>query len=138
MAVAVEIGNLGDLAAERGDLARAADLLVEALEVSREIGSVYMLVNFLPSFAVLAIRARADEDGIRLLGAARALETTSGLAADPNSSIDEAADAARERLGEAVYAEVLSEGTRLSSDDAVGLALNVARRIRQGAQAPGA
>ena len=88
-----------------------------------------MLVNTIPSFAVLAIRAGYDEDAARLFGTARALEQTSGLVADPNSSLDEAVNTARERLGDARYAELMSEGTMLSTDEAVDLCLGLANLI---------
>jgi tetratricopeptide (TPR) repeat protein len=133
LSVAVEIANLGDLAAERGDLPRAAELLAEGLTVSREEGSSYMILNTVPSIAVLAVRAGFDEDAARLFGAGRALASSSGMVPDPNPHIDEASDAARDRLGEARYAQLMSEGTMLTSDAAVDLALAVTDAIRRGA-----
>lgn len=128
MAVAVEIGNLGDLAIERGNLRRAAELLAEALQISHASGSAYMLVNFLPSFGILAARAGMDEDAARLFGAGHALASSAGLIPDPNPAIDDASARARDRLGEARFAQLLADGTSLATDEAVALAFAVARR----------
>jgi tetratricopeptide (TPR) repeat protein len=129
LSVAVEIANLGDLAVERGQLAKAAALMADSLRASVEADSVYMLVNAMPSFAVLAVRAGFEEDAARLVGAGKALEASSGLIPDPNSSIDDAVAAARERLGGGRYDALRAEGEALSSDAAVRLAFDVGARI---------
>lgn len=129
LSVAVEIANLGDLAAERGQLSKAARLMADSLEVSVEVGSQYMLVNAFPSFAVLAEQAGFDDDSARLVGAGRAISATAGLIPDPNSLLDEAVERTRDRLGEVRFAELLAEGTMLSTDAAVDLARAVSARI---------
>jgi hypothetical protein len=131
LAVAMDLDNLADIALERGDLGRAARLLTDAVEIGQKTGSPYVLANALPSVSVLAVRAGMDEASARLAGASRAIEQTAGLTPDPNSSMDDAVDTARERLGEARYAELLAEGTMLTSDDAMALALDVTRRVQQ-------
>src|SRR5688572_16718035 len=77
--VAVEIANLGDLAMEAGDHTDAAGRLAEALEVARDLDSQYLIVNPLPSVAALAASVGQDETSARLIGAATALSTSSGL-----------------------------------------------------------
>ena len=64
VAVAVEMSNLADLELERGNLARAAQLHAEVLDVSHRAGSVYMLVNGLP----LSPRWRCERAGRRMPG----------------------------------------------------------------------
>lgn len=133
VSVAVETANLADLALERGNLARAAQLHAEALDVSHQAGSVYMLVNGLPSFAALALRAERLEDAARLIGAADALSQSSGLMPDPAGELPREREELARELGEDRYGELLAEGARLSGDDAVSLARNVAARIEAGA-----
>lgn len=132
LSVAVEISNLGDLAAERGDLPRAARLLAEGLEIGHELDNKYMLVNGFPSFAVLCVQAGRPADGARLFGAADAIARSSGLIPDPNSTMDEARASARASLGEELFAKLHDEGERLSADDAVALSLGVARDLARG------
>jgi tetratricopeptide (TPR) repeat protein len=134
LSVAAESANLGDLAAERGNYPRAARLLGDALEVSHEIGSMYMLVNTLPSIAVLAVRAGLDEPAARLFGAATALASRSGLIPDPNDSVDEARSNLRERLGKDGLERLDREGERMSDDDAVALAMEIANRLKSRSQ----
>lgn len=131
LSVAVEIANLGDLAAERGDLGRAAAMLGEALAVGQEIDSRYMIVNTLPSVAALAVRAGMFAEGARLFGATDSIANAAGLVPDPNSDADDARRQARDRLGDADFALELAEGGSLAADDAVALALSVARRIEK-------
>jgi tetratricopeptide (TPR) repeat protein len=128
LSVAVEIANLGDLAAERGDLPRAAQLLAEVIEISHELDSKYMLVNSFPACASLCVRAGIADDGARLFGAADAIANASGLVPDPNTVADEARASARELVGDR-FASLLAEGARLSEDDAVALALRVTRAL---------
>jgi hypothetical protein len=114
---------------ERNEAAEAARLLTEATATARDLDSPYLLVNLLPTFAALAARAGLDEDAPRLLGAGRSLEQTSGLDAETSPASLQAVDDARDRLGEARFAELLAEGARLPSDDAVALAMAVAQRV---------
>ena len=132
VSVAVEIGNLADLELERGNLRRAAQLHAESLELSHAAGSVYMLVNGLPSFAALALRAGQHEAAARLIGAADAIANVSGLTPDPGTELEKERNEIRKRFGPDVYAVLLAEGASLSADDAVGLAKEVASRIDDG------
>jgi tetratricopeptide (TPR) repeat protein len=130
--VATDIAILGKVAMQRGDVPRSAALLGEALDVTRGIRSAYIVVNMLPLCAELAVRGRLVADAARLFGAGRAHEQTSGMLADPSPTLDEAIATARDRLGEARFAELLSEGTMLSADDALNLAAAVTRELRFG------
>lgn len=120
---AVEIANLGDLAAEDGDLAGAADALGQALEVAAELDSQYLILNLLPSLAVVAARSGNDEAAARLIGAMDALSETSGLSPDPGNS-QPPLDEANRRLG-ARFQGLRAEGHALSLADVIVLARRV-------------
>ena len=126
---AMEITNLGELAAERGDLSRAASLLIEALSTSHEVGSIFMLVNLVASIGVLALRSTENEDAARLFGASEALGKIAGIVPDASRAVAEAGAEARVRLGAGRYSTLATNGGALSADAAVNLALRVARRI---------
>lgn len=127
--IASELSNLGDMAVERGDLRRGARYLTEALQLSNEARSSYMIVNLLPSFAALAVSARRHEDATRLFGAADAVAASSGLIPDPGGDHPAARDEARDHLGEAEFATLLAEGTLMSTDAAIRLAQEMADQI---------
>lgn len=129
LSVAVELANIGDLAREEGDHARAAHLLAEALAVSHELGSKYMLVNTLPSFAALAEEVGVDDDAARLFGTADGMAAAAGVVADPGTEMAEHRERLRNRMGEAAFAERLAEGSTLSAEDAVALCLNLAQEL---------
>lgn len=130
--VATDIALLGNIAMQRGDVPRSAALLGEALQLTRESRSAYMVVNMLPLCGELAVRGRLVEDAARLFGAGRAHAQSSGMIADPSPTLDEAMATARDRLGEARFAELLSEGTVLAADDALNLAAAVTEELRFG------
>ena len=128
-AVAVELSNLGDLSAEDGDLAAGAEQLAEGLRVGHELGSRYLIVNLLPSFAALAARGGDDATAVRLLGAAAEAASSSGLIADPGAFASGTEAGLRERVDLADFDRLFADGGLLPHDAAVGLALDVARTI---------
>lgn len=129
LSVASELANIGDIAAEEGDLAGAARILGDVMKTSHELGSKYMLVNMFPSLASLASRAGLDEDAAVLFGAADAAAFEAGFIADPNPPADAERAALRDRLGEGHFAELLAAGTSLGNDAAVARALDVATQV---------
>jgi tetratricopeptide (TPR) repeat protein len=129
VSVAVEMSNLADLELERGNVAKAAQLHAEALEVSHRSGSVYMLVNGLPSFAALALHAGLAEDAARLLGAAQAIAAAAGLTPDPGSELTSERAGLEEQLGAERYMRLVAAGAALSADEAVDLAKQIAGQI---------
>ena len=129
VSIASELSNLGDIAVERGDLRRGSRYLAEALQLASQARSQYMIVNLLPSFAALAVRAQRHEDAARLFGVADGVAAAAGLIPDPGGEHAESRDEARKQLGEAAFATLLAEGARASTDDAVQLAQNLADQI---------
>jgi len=119
--VASELSNLGDLAMEAGDVRAAGRYLAEAWQVGVELGSDYLLVNILPSLAVLAATSDVDR-AARLFGAADALARTSGLAPDPGAGHPEERAALRARLGAERFDALEAEGRALSREEMTALA----------------
>ena len=129
VSVAVEMSNLADLELERGNVARAAQLHAEALEVSHRDGSVYMLVNGLPSFAAMALKAGLAEDAALLLGAADAIANFARMTPDPGNELTSERAELDRRLGPERYVTLAAKGASLSTDEAVELAKRVAAQI---------
>lgn len=121
---AVEIANLGDLAAEDGDLTGAAVLLREALEVAAELDSQYLILNLLPSLASVAAASGDDESAARLIGAADGVGERSGLVPDPGAW-QPPLDAAAGRLGK-TFPILREEGAGLGLAEVLALARRVA------------
>lgn len=126
----VEEANVGDLAAEDGELQEAAARLGAALRVADDVGSRYLVLNLLPSIAAIAARTGADADCARLLGATDALSRVTGLIPDPGNW-QSVFDDAKARLGEQ-FDRLTNEGRQLSERAAVDVALDVADRAAAG------
>jgi tetratricopeptide (TPR) repeat protein len=130
-AIAVEIGNLADLAMERGDLAGAARRHAAVLTVARDLDNRYLLINELPSFAVLAARAGDLDAAARLLGATDAIAESAGLVPDPGTAASGEEELRRGMAAHEVIA-LRTAGASMRPGDAITLALAVARRLSGG------
>ena len=128
LSVAVEVANLADMDAEDGDYAAAGRRLTEVLRTAERLGSVYLIVNTLPSIAFAAASTGRDADAARLLGAMDGVAASSGLAPDPGNWDLEAA---RTRLG-SDYARLRAEGEALSRTEAVNMGITVAEQLGAG------
>ena len=126
--VSVEVANLGDLAAEHGDIVTAATYLLQALDVAIELDSRYLILNLLPSLAVLAAGAGDDDAAARLIGAAEGVGERSGLVPDPGAW-QPALDDAERRLG-ARFATLRADGRALELSEALELARRTASSLR--------
>ena len=128
-AIAAEVANLADLAAEENNLTEAARRLREALEIARELQSQYLMVNLLPSLAAVAARAGDDVSCARLIGANEALASSSGLIPDPGNWQPVMSDAAG-RLGDR-FDTIRAEGAALDPGAAMELGLAVASAVSE-------
>jgi tetratricopeptide (TPR) repeat protein len=122
--IAVEIANLADMALEDRDTKEAASSLAEVLGIARDLGSQYLILNMLPSIAVLAALIGDDESSAKLLGATEALSRSTGLLPDPGNW-QAVLDRVGTRLGEG-YKTAKQVGAELGTDAAIELALSVA------------
>lgn len=122
--VAVEASNLADLDVEAGDVAAGAQRLADALDVARELGSQYLVLNLLPSIATAALARGHGEAAGRLIGATDAMSTATGLVPDPGV-LELAVERATDALG-AGLGRLRQEGAALGSAEAVELARRTA------------
>jgi tetratricopeptide (TPR) repeat protein len=119
--VAVELGNLGDMAAEAEDFVAAARYLGESLSISAELGNMYLLPGLIGSVGALGIRAGLAERGASLVAAARAIYQTIKLEPDPStaSMLEEAEALATAAILPDLLQSARTRGQGLSLDDAV-------------------
>lgn len=118
--VAVELGNLGDMALEQGDIDAASNYLHETLRLARERNTQYLLLGGLLTAVRLAGRRGDPAAAVRLEVAARAGYREAGLIPDPSSEggIDEILADARATLGPG-FARAQSKGASMTVDEAV-------------------
>jgi tetratricopeptide (TPR) repeat protein len=116
VAIAAELGNLGDLALERGDVEAAGRYLDEALTLARDTGSDYLVLAGLLSAAKLTARKGDLRAAVRLIAAARAGYERAGLVPDPGSEdgIGDLLTDGRAQLGDA-FQSVWDDGASQSA-----------------------
>jgi predicted ATPase/DNA-binding SARP family transcriptional activator/DNA-binding CsgD family transcriptional regulator len=141
LSVAREIGSGGtafvpevlvnsSLAAlSRGDLARSATLLIEALTLALDRGANPSVVNALEAMASLAACRDDATHAARLWGAAEAAREVSAIALPPGDrKLHEPHLAtARSRLGDEAWAAALAEGHAMTLEEAAEYALSTAQ-----------
>jgi non-specific serine/threonine protein kinase len=119
--------HLGRSLTEQGKAAEALPLLREALDCDRETGNRWYLAEALEAVAAAAARLGEAEPAARLWGAAAALRDVLGAAIPPPDRVrvDAEATAARDRLGEAIFAAALENGRALTPEEAAAEAAAV-------------
>ena len=118
--------SLGELMQARGDYECAAGYLRESLVLIRELNDRACALTTLDSLAVLAA-ARGDvARAARLLAAAGASRVAQGrsLPSTEQDRLDQAANACA-RLGRATFAAAWSEGSAMTLEQAIGVALTL-------------
>ena len=138
LALSREIGNrlaastalygLAAAAQGQGDLERAADLYAEGLKSSAEAGNKANIAYGLEGLAQVAMARAETERAAQLFGAAESsLEAAGGALyayAQDRSLHDQAVDAIRTRLGEAIFSAAWTKGVSMSLDEAVEYGLS--------------
>jgi tetratricopeptide (TPR) repeat protein len=122
--VAAEAGNLSVVERQLGNLERATQLALEAMQISELRGDEWMHPYELNSLAAIAA---AKQDFVRaatLLGAAARLMERMGTAWPPDEKphFDATRSAAEAALEPSAFARAWSSGDRMSSADAVSFA----------------
>jgi predicted ATPase/DNA-binding CsgD family transcriptional regulator len=117
------LAGLGRIETGQGELELAGQHLAESMELSRATGSRIGVIRGLDSFAALAIAQGSPEVAVRLAAAAAALRREANLPGTPAGRTERLLTSAG--LGEAATKELWAEGSELSSDAAVDLALTV-------------
>jgi hypothetical protein len=119
--VALNLGNLGELAIERGDLGRARQLLRESLAGLRPLGDRSSLLQAIERVAGLAAADGEVVRAARLAGAAHARRQELGEPLGPAEAaiFDRRLASARAALSAEQLAEAWESGAALSLDEAL-------------------
>ena len=122
--VGVSLGTLGWVALREGDWNRAIARLGESLEVRREIGDKSGSAWCLERLAEVAMATGQAEKAVRVFGAAAALRASIGSVIDPVDQPDykRLLAALRAELGDALFTAAWTDGSTLTSEQAVAYA----------------
>jgi non-specific serine/threonine protein kinase len=119
---------LGRVVRDRGDLARAAALYQEGLALWWELGDRWFIAYALAGLVVIAEEAGQPDRAARLIGTVDAVSQASSpvmLLPTEQARYRRAADAVRDRLGEAAFAATRAAGRAMPLAEAVALAAAV-------------
>jgi non-specific serine/threonine protein kinase len=119
--IILALGDLGNLARDQGDYARALALFREALELGRSRPGTRFVTEVLEAVGIVAA-ARQAERATRLLSAARAQRDRLGLryrVREDQAALEQALSAARAALGEEVFAAAWAAGRMLTPAQAI-------------------
>jgi predicted ATPase/DNA-binding CsgD family transcriptional regulator len=117
------LAGLGRLAISQGELALARRHLTESIELSRSSGSRIGVIRALEAFTTLAIAEDDPVLAVRLAAAAAAIRRATELPGGSPASWSRRVLDVAARLGDEVIGELWAEGSTLSSDAAVALAV---------------
>jgi predicted ATPase len=119
--IARTLASLGSVECEVGEHAQASRLYEESLELARRMGVNHTILPCLEGVARVAVAQGRMERAARLWGAAAALREDMGWPLPPAKRVehDSAVAAAREALGEVVFAGAWARGHALPLDEAI-------------------
>ena len=122
------LGALYDRAEREGRYAEARDLLVQSYRIDRELGNVPFLSLNLGRFAVIHTREGNLEIAVRLLACCVTMFDQIGFSPESwmTREIDDATEAVRTKLDPEIFDAAWEQGSRMSLDAAVALALGEA------------
>jgi tetratricopeptide (TPR) repeat protein len=119
------IWGLGNVVLEQGDYGSAQALYEESLTIRRELADSLGIAYSLGHVAMLSVKEGRSEQAARLGGAAEALREVLGSRLPPNENeeYERNVAAAREALGEEVFAVAWEAGRAMTWEQAVAYAL---------------
>jgi hypothetical protein len=119
------VGNLGAVAEQAGDLARARTALAESLLLAQRLGYRWWVGWCLDNLGRVAAAIGESERAARLLGAAAALRPSTGepVRSGLESVQEELVALIRATLGEAATAAALAAGAALPLEEVIAEAL---------------
>lgn len=117
------LAGLGRVAMDLGATVQARQHLAESLRLSHATGTRIGVARGLEAFAALAVQEGRPELAVQLAAAASTLRETAGLPALPGARAEKYLAAAR-HLGETAVARLWARSLAMSSEAAVGLALD--------------
>jgi hypothetical protein len=122
---AFQLGDLGNVARQQGDLVRATALHRQALELKRALGARRQIAITLEDLASVAAAEGHGTRAACLLGAATAIREAIGTpqATPERNTTENAVARARATLGEEAWAAAFMDGRALSLDQAIAYAL---------------
>jgi predicted ATPase/DNA-binding CsgD family transcriptional regulator len=121
------LGDLGDLARDQDNHARALECYREALALGRDNPRTRVVSDVIESVGIVASAMGQAEHGARLLGAAEAMRERIGLrfrVMENQVALDQAVATIRTALGEQTFAAAWSAGRNLTPGQAVAAALD--------------
>jgi len=115
------LASLGSVECEAGDYARASRLYEESLHLGRRIGMNLTILRCLEGLARVTVAQGRMERAAWLCGAAAALREDKGWPPPParRAEHDRSVAAAREALGDEVFAEAWSSGHALPLEETI-------------------
>jgi non-specific serine/threonine protein kinase len=119
------LGDLGNLARDQGDHARALEFYREALDLGRSHPGTRVITEVIEAAGIVMAAVGQAERAARLLGAARAQRDRLGLryrVREDQVALEHAVAAARAALGEHAFAAAWAAGRTLSPGQAVAAA----------------
>jgi len=125
------LGDLGDLARDRGDWTQALSLYKEALVVGRTDQAKRIVVEIIESVAIVAAHSGQLDRSATLLGAAEGLRDRIGLRyrqPKNRSSLEETVDATQSGLPAEVFLAAWDAGRNLSESQAIANVLDLSDR----------
>jgi len=113
--VAVEAGNLSVVERQLGNLERATELALEAIQISQQRGDEWMLPYELSSFAGIAVAKKDFVRAARLLGAAARVMELTGTAWPPDEKphFEKTRSAAKAALPPDEFERAWAEGEQM-------------------------
>jgi non-specific serine/threonine protein kinase len=119
------LGDLGNLARDQNDYARALEFYREALDLGRSHPGTRVVTEVVEAVGIMAAAIGQAERAARLLGAARAQRDRLGLryrVREDQMALEQAVATARTALGEEAFAAAWAAGRTLSPGQAVSAA----------------
>jgi len=124
--IILALGDLGNLARDQGDNARALALFREALVLGRNHPGTRFVTEVIEAVGIVAAGGQAER-ATRLLSAAKAQRDRLGLryrVREDQAALEQAVAAARAVLGEAAFATAWAAGRSLTPAQAIAEALD--------------
>jgi predicted ATPase/DNA-binding SARP family transcriptional activator len=136
--IANSLSDLGSVAYQQGKLGEACSCYVESLELLRELGDKEHILDCLEGIAEVASALEQVENAARLWGAAEALRDAMNAPISKGnlSSYTESVSMARSKLTPENWGDAWEQGRRLTLEQAIPMALKIARERISPAKAP--
>jgi hypothetical protein len=121
--VALTSGTVASFAMKKGDHEGARAAILDSLDAAEAMGNALSIAVSLQGLAVLAIRLRRPESGVRLAGAADRIKEVAGGEAPPSIvALDDPLEIVRDSLSDEQIDALYEDGRAMSLEQAVAYA----------------